>query len=649
MNKKNNWYAQTIQQVCDTLQVTPNFGLTETEIEQRKLIYGPNELIERGLKSPWLILWEQLTAVMVVILIIAALVSALLGDYKDAIAILAIVILNAILGFTQEYRAEKAMAALKKMAVPTVKVRRDGRVQEISARNLVPGDIILLESGNSVPADARLIESINLRTQEAALTGESEPVEKTARTLNGENLPLGDRLNILYMGTIVTYGRGEAVVTEIGMGTEFGNIAEMIQAVEREPTPLQRRLEQLGRGLAYASLGIVVIVFLLGLLRGEDLSLMFLTAISMAVAAIPEGLPAVVTIALALGAQRMLKRQSLIRKLPAVETLGSVDVICSDKTGTLTENRMTVTVLDVLGKTQTIDATVTVLDVLGKTQTIDALLQKGTPVLDADLASSLQPRFQSLGLLVKAAALCNDAWLEHIQDKDDYFRALGDPTEGALVVAAAQLGLLKPDLEIRLPRVAEVPFTSERKRMTTIHQVNVLPDQAEAPWMDMPFVAFGKGSVDGLLDITSQVWSGNQAIPLTDEIRQRILTANDKLAQDGQRVLGVVFRPLSALPEKIAETEIERDFTFIGMIGMIDPPRPEVKKAIQTCQAAGIRPIMITGDHPLTANQIARELGILAEGDWTLVGQDIPNLTLDEFNHAVDHVSVYARVRVIGL
>jgi len=285
-----------------------------------------------------------------------------------------------------------------------------------------------------------------------------------------------------------------------------------------------------------------------------------------------------------------------------------------------------------------------VLDVLGKTQTIDALLQKGTPVLDADLASSLQPRFQSLGLLVKAAALCNDAWLEHIQDKDDYFRALGDPTEGALVVAAAQLGLLKPDLEIRLPRVAEVPFTSERKRMTTIHQVNVLPDQAEAPWMDMPFVAFGKGSVDGLLDITSQVWSGNQAIPLTDEIRQRILTANDKLAQDGQRVLGVVFRPLSALPEKIAETEIERDFTFIGMIGMIDPPRPEVKKAIQTCQAAGIRPIMITGDHPLTANQIARELGILAEGDWTLVGQDIPNLTLDEFNHAVDHVSVYARV-----
>ncbi len=627
MSEIFNWYSQTIQQVCDTLQVTPKSGLSEAEIVNRLSKYGPNELIDHGLKSPWLILWEQLTAVMVVILILAAVVSALLGDYKDAIAIVAIVILNAILGFTQEYRAEKAMAALKKMAVPLVKVRRSGRVQEISARELVPGDIVLLEAGNVVPSDSRLIECANLRTQEAALTGESVPVEKITAALSGENLPLGDRLNLIFMGTVITYGRGSAVVVETGMQTELGNIAEMIQTVEHEPTPLQRRLEQLGRGLAFASLGIVAVVFSLGLLRGEDLRLMFLTATSMAVAAIPEGLPAVVTIALALGAQRMLKRQSLIRKLPAVETLGSVDVICSDKTGTLTENRMTVTVLDVLGETQT----------------IDALLRKGIPVLNADLSSIEEPRVRSLGLLVKAATLCNDALLEHIQNSDDYFRALGDPTEGALVVAAAHLGMLKTDLEIRFPRVAENPFTSERKRMTTIHNVNVNPDQTDVPWQNAPYVVFGKGSVDGLLDITSQVWSSNQAIPLTDELRQRILAANDALAQDGQRVLGVVFRTLSSLPDKVTEDEIERDFIFVGLIGMIDPPRPEVKEAVQICKTAGIRPVMITGDHPLTAQNIAHHLGISADGH-VLTGRELDEISEEEFEAIVETTSVFARV-----
>lgn len=622
-----DWYRSEIEDTLFCLETDLKTGLTQAEAQRRMVEHGPNELIERGLKSPWKILWEQLTAIMVVILIIAAIVSAFLGDMHDAIAIMVIVVLNAVLGFTQEYRAEKAIAALKKMAVPLVKVRRDGRVQEISARELVPGDIILLEAGSAVPADARLLEIANLRVQEAALTGESEPVDKNPSILGGENPPLGDRLNMVYMGTVVTYGRGVAAVVETGMKTELGHIAEMIQTVEREPTPLQRRLEQLGRGLAIASLGIVAIVFVLGLLRGEDFRLMFLTAISMAVAAIPEGLPAVVTIALALGAQRMLKRQSLIRKLPAVETLGSVDVICSDKTGTLTENRMTVTVLDVLGETQT----------------IDALLKKGTPVLDADLAFLKQPRVRSLGLLVKAATLCNDALLERTQNNGDYFRALGDPTEGAMVVAAAQLGMLKPDLEIRWPRVAEVPFTSERKRMTTIHRVNVLPDQTDAPWWDAPFVAFGKGSVDGLLEITSHVWSGNQSIPLTNKLRQRILAANDSLAQEGQRVLGVVFRPLSALPEKVSEDELERDMTFVGLIGMIDPPRPEVKKAVQTCKTAGIRPIMITGDHPLTAQSIARELGILDEGQ-ALTGRELEELSQTELESIVETTSVYARV-----
>jgi Ca2+-transporting ATPase len=354
---------------------------------------------------------------------------------------------------------------------------------------------------------------------------------------------------------------------------------------------------------------------------------MFLTAISMAVAAIPEGLPAVVTIALALGAQRMLKRQSLIRKLPAVETLGSVDVICSDKTGTLTENRMSVTTLDVLGETQT----------------IDALLRKGVPILDAELASSDQPQVRSLGLLIKAATLCNDAMLERTQDNGDYFRSLGDPTEGALVVAAAQLGMLKPDLDNRWPRVAEVPFTSERKRMTTIHRVNVLPENTDAPWRDAPYVAFGKGSVDGLLDITTHVWAGDKPVPMMGELRQRISAANDSLAQDGKRVLGVVFRPLYELPEKTDENVLEQDVTFIGLVGMIDPPRPEVKEAVRTCQTAGIRPIMITGDHPLTAQYISRELGIAGDGR-TVTGQELDQLSNEELETIVKTTSVYARV-----
>jgi Ca2+-transporting ATPase len=621
------WFGMEVKDVLFSLEVNPKQGLSQAEAQRRLIEHGPNELIERDRKSPWRILLEQLIAIMVVILIIAAVISALLGDYIDAVAIIVIVVLNAILGFTQEYRAEKAMAALKKLSVPTVKVRRDSHVQEISASELVPGDIILLEAGALVPSDARLLESINLHTQEAALTGESEPVEKNVAILTGENLPLGDRRNMVHMGTEVSYGRGLAVVTETGMHTELGHIAEMIQTVEREPTPLQRRLEQLGRGLAVIALGIVTVVFVLGILRGEDARLMFLTAISMAVAAIPEGLPAVVTIALALGAQRMLKRRALIRKLPAVETLGSVTVICSDKTGTLTENRMTVTVLDVLGETQS----------------IDALLSKGTPVLDADLAFLKKPHVRSLGLLVKAAVLCNDAVLERKQNDGDYYRAIGDPTEGALVVAAAQLGMLKPELESRWPRVAEIPFTSERKRMTTIHRVEVFPNQTDAPWRDAPYIAFGKGAVDSLLDITTHVWSGDRAIPLTDELRQRMLAANDSLAQDGQRVLGIVFRPLSMLPENVEEDVLEREVTFIGLVGMIDPPRQEVKEAVQTSKRAGIRPVMITGDHKLTALNIARELGIADDGR-AMTGQDLDQLSLDELDHLVEDVPVYARV-----
>lgn len=623
-----SWHEETIEDTLVNLNSDLASGLSTKEAQQRLNSHGHNELTERGGIKPWQILWEQFTAVMVVILIIAAVISAFLGDYEDAIAIMAIVVLNAALGFTQEYRAEQAMAALKKLSVPTVIVRRDGQVREISARLLVPGDIVQLEAGALVPADGRLLENANLRVQEAALTGESEPVNKFTHPLTAADVPLGDRKNMVYMGTTVTYGRGTAVITETGMSTELGNIAELLQAVKREPTPLQQRLEQLGRGLAIAALVIVAIVFVLGLLRGEDPRLMFLTAISMAVAAIPEGLPAVVTIALALGAQRMLKRQALIRKLPAVETLGSVTVICSDKTGTLTENRMTVTVLDVLGETQT----------------VEALLEKGVPFFDSETTVRFSPETRSLGFLATAAALCNDATLQAAPEDESHFRAVGDPTEGALVVAAAQLGIEKATVETRLPRVAEATFTSERKRMTTVHQVTDVQRTLNQQWATSPYVAFCKGAVDGLFEIMHSVWNGEKAVPLTAELHERIMNANDQLAAKGQRVLGVAFRPLPDLPETVTETELEHDLIFIGLIGMIDPPRPEVAEAVQTCQTAGIRPVMITGDHPLTAQQIARELQIAQNGQVALTGQQLAQMDKQGLESVVSKVPVYARV-----
>ncbi len=640
----SDWYRLEVADVLARLESDPERGLSQAEAQRRLAECGPNELVERGLKSPWRILWEQLTAVMVVILIVAAVISLALGDYKDAIAIMAIVVLNAVLGFVQEYRAEKAMAALKKLAVPTVKVRRDGHVREISARELVPGDIVLLEAGGLVPADGRLLESVNLRVQEAALTGESEPVDKDPSALVEKDLLLADRRNMVYMGTVVTYGRGMAVVTETGMRTELGRIAEMIQTVEREPTPLQRRLEQLARGLAVAALAIVTVVFVLGVLRGEDVELMFLTAISMAVAAVPEGLPAVVTIALALGAQRMLKRHALIRKLPAVETLGSVTVICSDKTGTLTENRMTVTVLDVAGRT------VSLTELFQRDRSVwmepgnPHPVAEAPPLQRATVAETPVAQLDpSLRLLLMGAALCNDVILEPADDGSGTLRAVGDPTEAALVVAAAQCGLLKPELERALPRVAEAPFTSERKRMTTIHKLVGDGFLELVTWNPQPYVAFTKGAVDGLLEVSSQVWVDGHSEPLDEEWRQRIQAANDRLAQNGMRVLGVAFRPLESLPDEVGEETLERDLIFVGLAGMIDPPRPEVKEAVQTCKTAGIRPVMITGDHPLTAQHIARELSIATDGR-VLTGRELARMSVEELEAVVEEVAVYARV-----
>ncbi len=652
----SDWYRLDISEVLTRLQTDPSQGLSQTEAERRLLEYGPNELIERGLKSPWLILWEQLTALMVLILIVATVISAVLGDYKDAAAIGAIIVLNAALGFVQEYRAEKAILALKKMAVPQVRVRRGGHVHEISARDVVPGDIVLLEAGALVPVDGRLIESVNLQVQEAALTGESVPVEKTAETLVDAPLPLAERHNMVYMGTVVTYGRGVLVATETGMRTELGRIADMIQMVTQEQTPLQRRMDQLGRGLAIAALGIVALVFLLGVLRGEELRLMFLTAISMAVAAVPEGLPAVVTIALALGAQRMLRRRALIRKLPAVETLGSVTVVCSDKTGTLTENRMTVTVLDVAGHT------VKLTELVGRYGTVwtdydstpSQVTRSKIDALTDGYASSVEPG-AALRLVLTGAALCNDAVLESAGGEDGKLRAVGDPTEGALLIAAAQFGLLKPQLESAMPRVAEMPFTSERKRMSVAVQNPIAGDGARHPERaelldlrlygleNVPWTVFSKGAVDSLLEVSKWVWAEGRAQPLDEEWRQRIIVANDRLAQDGMRVLGVAFRPLHSLPDNGAADTLERDLIFLGMVGMIDPPRPEVKEAVYTCKTAGIRPVMITGDHPLTAQHIARALDIASDGR-VLTGQELDRTSAEELSTIVEEVAVYARV-----
>lgn len=628
------WYQQESTDVLKQLQTGPDSGLSNDEAKNRLEKYGRNELIDKGTKNPWLILWDQLKEIMVVILIIAAVVSALLGETNDVIVIMAIVILNAALGFSQEYRAEQAIAALKKLAVPTVRVRRDGHIQEISSTELVPGDLVLLEAGNLVPADGRLVECINLKVQEAALTGESEAVEKTDRSMGQKELTLGDRLNMVFMGTVVTYGRGTAVITDTGMRTELGNIAELIQNVEQVQTPLQRRLDQLGKQLAWAAFGIILIVIVLGFFTRdpntpimETVELLLLTGISMAVAAIPEGLAAVVTITLALGSQRMLKRNALIRKLPAVETLGSVDVICSDKTGTLTENVMTVTVLDIAGKSQTIEA---IVDQKG------AIIKHEAPELDPEFP----PEDRALSLLLKASALCNDAVLE--TGPRGTKRAIGDPTEGALVVAASKLGFNKGNLDQRWPRVGEIPFTSERKRMTTIHKVEVDRANTTAPWRDAPFVAFSKGAVDSLLNVTNQVWVGDGVVALDAEMRERIEEANAGLAQQGQRVLGIAFRPMESA-EFDEETAVESNEVFVGLVAMIDPPRAEVKDAVRRAKTAGIRPIMITGDHPLTAQHIAKSL-LITDNDKNLTGYELVKMETDDLKGVVEDISVYARV-----
>jgi len=616
-----DWHRREIADVVRELRTDPGAGLTGAEAASRLRASGLNELPESPPLRPGRIFLSQFASTMVAVLLGAAVVSALLGDVVDTIAIVAIVLLNALLGFAQEYRAEKAMAALARLAAPVVKVRRDGGVREIPARELVPGDVLLLETGDRVPADARLLEGHSLRTDESPLTGESVPVEKSPDPLPDPDLPVGDRRNFLYLGTTVVHGRGTAVATGTGRDTELGRIARMLSGVRREATPLQRRMADLGRSLALLALAIVALIFGMGLLRGEDPVLLFLTAVSLAVAAIPEGLPAVVTVTLALGSQRMLARRALIRKLPAVETLGAVTVICSDKTGTLTRNRMDVS------------------EILSAGRRI--VLPPNAPA--PDLPSSHT-------LLAAACALCNDA----VTPAAGGSAPLGDPTEIALLAVAAGAGLSKGSLERSFPRVAEIPFTPERKRMTTSHGVSPEgirradgPDPALSSILPNVAGAAGfvvtKGAADVLVPLCVAEWTEGGVLPLDPAGRERILAENGAMAGRGLRVLGVAFRTLAAAPAGVPAGELEERLAFLGLVGMIDPARPEALAAVRTCRAAGIRPLMITGDHPRTALAVARSLGIGGD-DTVATGVELSRMSPGDFAAVVRQTDVYARV-----
>jgi len=635
---RGDWYRLPAQEAIRRLDSDAENGLSEAEASRRLEKYGKNELARQEVRSRWAILWEQLTGILVLILFAAAAISVFLGDVTDAVVILAIIILNAAIGFQQEYKAEQSMAALKKLAVPTVKARRAGQVKELPSGDLVPGEIVVLETGNLVPADGRVLKSINLRIEEAALTGESVAIEKEADLVFESERPLGDRQNMVYSGTIVNYGRGEFLVTETGMQTELGKIAGLISQVERESTPLQQRLDRVGKVLALVAIGIVVVIFLLGVLRGEDLEQMFLTAVSLAVAAVPEALPAVATIALAMGAQRMLARQALIRKLPAVETLGSVNVICSDKTGTLTKNQMSVTVLDIANHRMDLH-----------------LAEDGSGLEIVPVEGSLDApgARPTIDLLLIAGALCNDAMLQHPEAGEQHRKAVGDPTETALVMAAAEDKIDKNDLDAAFPRIGEAPFDSRRKRMTTLHRTpqsrDELPPSLLPLWerrlaeMPPPYLAATKGAIDGLLEISTQVLVEGRTEPLDDTWKKRLIDAHDRMAQKGMRILGIGVRLLDQLPAKADEETLEHDLVLVGLVGMIDPPRPEVKAAVEKCKSAGIRTVMITGDHPLTARHIAEQLKI-SRNDRYLTGQELDLLSETELDQAAREIDVFARV-----
>lgn len=616
-------HAADVALVALELGTDPQRGLTADDAAARLARQGPNELEAGEELRAGPILLGQLTSPMVLLLAAAGGLSAALGDVTEAIFILFVVVLNAWIGFRQEYRAEKAMASLQALTTPTVKARRDGVTREIGAREVVPGDVVLLNAGSRVPADGRLLETFALRVDESALTGESVPVDKQVAPV-GEAAPLAERTSMAYSGTNVTAGRGVLVVTSTGMASELGRVADLLRGAEAGRTPLQQRLDALVRGLALAAGAVVLLVFGIGLLRGEDLDTLLLTAVSLAVAAIPESLPAVVTITLALGAQRMLANNALIRRLYAVETLGSVTTICSDKTGTLTQNRMTVVVLDMAGDRRE--------------------LYDPPPTSPPDQLRD-QP---TLRLLLAGGALCNDTTVA------DDGALIGDPTETALVAVARECGLEKPDLEAALPRIFELPFDSERKRMTTVHALPARSDDipeavraASTPEdrVGLPdCVAFSKGAIDGLVPLCTTVSIDGALVALDDDTRSRAQAAGDRLAAQGVRVLGVAMRRWADADAVPHDEQLERGLTLVGLVGMIDPARPEVRDAIATCRDAGVRVMMITGDHPLTAQAIGRDLGLVGDGARAVTGAELSQLEGDDLDAIIRDRSIYARV-----
>jgi P-type Ca2+ transporter type 2C len=613
-------HIQTVEEVLSDLRTTPE-GLSAAEATARLAFHGPNELQETISRPAWRMLLAQFVEPMILILVAAAVLSFFLGDLTEGIAILAIVILFGVLGFIQEYRAEKAMAALKQMSCPVVRVRRNGALLEIPARELVPGDIVRLETGNIVPADLRLIECINLGGLEAALTGESKAVKKQIGALADERLSIGDRTNLAWMGTIIAHGRGTGVVVETGMRTELGKIAGMIQGMSESRTPLQRKLAQVGKHLSIAGLAAALAILVIGLLRGEKFGDMLLTAVSLLVAVVPEGLPAVITATLALGGRRMLKRHALIRKLPAVETLGAVTVICTDKTGTLTENRMTVTRLHTLHRALFLTS-----------ETAEPSLPS------ADDEPELLP-------LLLSASLCNDAHLV-FEESGQPPRMIGDPTESALLVAAERFGIATQSLGEELPRLAEFPFDSDRKRMTTLHRGDA-GDYPLPEAMSARILAAVKGSPDGLITHATHVLDQGCIVPISDEARRKFHVDNVGMANEGIRVLGIAFRHFTAPPAAEARPkDIEADLVFCGLIGMMDPPRAAVRAAVAGSHAAGIRTIMITGDQPLTAAAIARNLHLPPEGEEprVMTGAELAAISDADLVEQAEHISVYARV-----
>ena len=603
MNQEK-WFSKSGEDVAKFFETDMIKGLSSEQVEEKRSVYGTNEIVSKNKKSIAKMILEQFQDFMIIILIIAAVISGIVGQsngegFTDSIIILVIVILNAVIGVIQELKAQKSLESLKNLSAPHSKVIRDGKLQDLESKYLVPGDIVVLETGDYVPADLRLIEAVNLKTQEAALTGESLPVEKTTEKIDKEDIGIGDRLNQAFSSSLVTYGRGKGIVVSIGMQTEVGKIATMLDSVDDSETPLSRRLEALGKTLGIAALVICIVIFAVGsFVHGREIFEMFMTAVSLAVAAIPEGLPAISTIVLSIGVQRMVKRNAIIRTLPSVETLGSATVICSDKTGTLTQNKMTV---------EKIFYNNEIFGVEEKKYNVD----------------------DHLRLLMNSMILCNDT---KVTKDGEEFKLAGDPTETALVDLGIKLNMLKTTMDDENPRVEEIPFDSERKLMSTVNNTN------------QGLFVYTKGGVDEILSKCSKIYLDNQEMALSAENINYIKQVNEEMAKGALRVLAMAYKRVDKVPTRNEMNNLESELVYIGMVGMIDPARPEAKEAVEKCKTAGIKPVMITGDHKVTAMAIAKDIGILENESEAITGSELEKMPQEELEKNVKNYSVYARV-----